>query len=106
MRKGEVCKDMLASNALLMLMALGGLVGEVLGDVGIGFLSMAFVTSVACIGAAYAVAATGTGAIASTTEKPEIFARALIFVGLAEGIAIYGLIVALLIWINLPSLAA
>ncbi len=106
MRKGEVCKDMFASNALLMLMALGGLVGQALGDVGSGFLAMAFVTGLACIGAGYAVAATGTGAIASATEKPELFARVLIFVGLAEGIAIYGLIVALLIWINLPSLAA
>jgi V/A-type H+-transporting ATPase subunit K len=31
------------------------------------------------------------------SEKPELFARALIFVGLAEGLAIYGLIVAIMI---------
>jgi V/A-type H+-transporting ATPase subunit K len=34
------------------------------------------------------------GAVA---EKPELAGRALVFVGLAEGIAIYGLIVAIMI---------
>ena len=50
------------------------------------------------------MASTGTAAIASITEKPETFARSLIFVGLAEGIAIYGLLVALLVWIQIPTL--
>lgn len=90
---------------VLTFMFLGELITEALGDIGSGFFAMSIVTAVACIGAGIAVAATGTAAIASSTEKPELFARVLIFVGLAEGIAIYGLIVALLIWINLPSLA-
>ena len=75
-------------------------------DVGLGFIGMALATGLACLGAGIAVAATGTAAIASTTEKPEIFARVLIFAGLGEGIAIYGLLTALLVWINLPSLVA
>lgn len=73
-------------------------------DVGISFLAMGVATGLACIGAGMAVEGTGSAAIASLIEKPETFARVLIFVGLAEGIAIYGLIVSLLIWINLPSL--
>jgi F0F1-type ATP synthase membrane subunit c/vacuolar-type H+-ATPase subunit K len=73
-------------------------------DIGLGFIAMGIAIGLACVGAGLAVAATGTGAIASTTEKPEMFARVLIFVGLAEGIAIYGLIVSLLIWISLPPL--
>jgi V/A-type H+-transporting ATPase subunit K len=73
-------------------------------DIGYGFIAMSIAIGLACVGAGLAVAATGTGAIASSTEKPEMFARVLIFVGLAEGIAIYGLIVSLLIWINMPPL--
>lgn len=63
---------------------------------------MAIAVGLASIGAGYAVAKTGAAAIASMTEKPELFARTLIFAGLAEGIAIYGIITALLIWITLP----
>lgn len=68
---------------------------------GLGYLAMALAVGIACIGAGYAVAKSGAAAIASITEKPELFARALIFVGLAEGIAIYGIIIGLLIWITL-----
>ena len=68
---------------------------------GLGYLAMALAVGLACIGAGYAVAKSGAAAIASITEKPELFARALIFVGLAEGIAIYGIIIGLLIWITL-----
>ncbi len=49
------------------------------------------------LGAAYAVATTGSAAVGAIAEKPEIFGRALIFVGLAEGVAIYGLIIAFII---------
>ena len=75
---------------------------QVESSIGLGYLSMAIVMSVASIAAAYAVAKTGAAAIASLTEKPELFARVLIFAGLAEGIAIYGIIISLLIWITLP----
>ena len=44
-----------------------------------------------------AVARAGTADIGPTAEKPEMFGRLLIFLGLAEGIAIYGLIVSILI---------
>jgi V/A-type H+-transporting ATPase subunit K len=46
------------------------------------------------IGAAFAVAYTGAAALAAISEKPEIFGRAMVIVGLAEGIAIYGLVIA------------
>jgi V/A-type H+-transporting ATPase subunit K len=54
-------------------------------------------TGLACIGAGIAVSSTGAAAIGAIAEKPESFGRSLIFVGLAEGIAIYGLIIAFLI---------
>ena len=54
-------------------------------------------TSGAFIGAAIAVAYTGSAALAAISEKPELFGRAIVFVGLSEGVAIYGLVVALLL---------
>lgn len=60
-------------------------------------LAAALSTGLACIGAGIAVGSSGAAAVGATAEKPESFGRALIFVGLAEGIAIYGLIISFLI---------
>jgi V/A-type H+-transporting ATPase subunit K len=46
---------------------------------------------------AYAVAKVGSAAAGTIVEKPELFGRVIVLVGLAEGIAIYGLIVSILI---------
>jgi V/A-type H+-transporting ATPase subunit K len=62
-----------------------------------GFLAAALSTGIGCIGAGIAVAAVGAAGLGVVGEKPELFTRALIFVGLAEGIAIYGLIIAIMI---------
>jgi len=60
-------------------------------------LAAALATGLATIGAGIAVSSTGSAAIGTIAERPEAFGRALIFVGLAEGIAIYGLIIAFMI---------
>ncbi|MDK1028407.1 MAG: ATPase [Anaerolineae bacterium] len=60
-------------------------------------LAAAISTGLACVGAGIAVASTGAAAVGATAEKPESFGRSLIFVGLSEGIAIYGLIISFLI---------
>jgi len=60
-------------------------------------LAAALSTGLAAIGAAIAVSSTGAAAVGSIAEKPETFGRALVFVGLAEGIAIYGLIISFMI---------
>ncbi len=49
------------------------------------------------IGAGIAVAYTGAAALAAMSERPEVFGRAMVIVGLAEGIAIYGLIMGILL---------
>ena len=49
------------------------------------------------VGASIAVAYTGAAALAAMSERPELFGRAMVIVGLAEGIAIYGLIVAVIL---------
>ena len=62
-----------------------------------GLAAAAASTALSALGAGFAVAKVGTAAIGALAEKPELFGRLLIFVGLAEGIAIYGLIVSILI---------
>jgi len=62
-----------------------------------GMLAAAISTGASALAAGYAVAVVGSAAVGALAEKPELFGRLLIFVGLAEGIAIYGLIVAILI---------
>jgi len=57
----------------------------------------ALATGLACIGAGIGVGIAGAAAIGSITEKPEVLGRTLIFVGLAEGTAIYGLIISFMI---------
>lgn len=60
-------------------------------------LAAALSTGLACIGAGIGVSGTGAAAIGAIAEKPEAFGRSLIFVGLAEGVAIYGLIISFLV---------
>jgi V/A-type H+/Na+-transporting ATPase subunit K len=60
-------------------------------------LGAALATGLACIGAGIGVGIAGAAAIGSITEKPEVLGRTLIFVGLAEGVAIYGLIISFMI---------
>ena len=60
------------------------------------FFGVALTVGTGCVSAGYAVAKVGAAALGAASEKPEILGRALIFVGLAEGIAIYGLIVGLI----------
>ena len=67
------------------------------GDLKWAFLAAAIATAFGCLGAGIAVAYVGAAAVGAVGEKPEVAGRTLIFVGLAEGIAIYGLIIAIMI---------
>lgn len=64
---------------------------------GMAMIGAAIAAGLASAAAGYAVAMVGSAAVGALTEKPELLGRLLILVGLAEGIAIYGLIVAVLI---------
>ncbi|MGW2702772.1 ATP synthase subunit C [Streptomyces sp. NPDC001340] len=70
--------------------AVGGVNGSAL-------IGAAIAVAGASIGAAIAVAYTGAAALAALSERPEMFGRAMVIVGLAEGIAVYGLVVAILL---------
>jgi V/A-type H+-transporting ATPase subunit K len=62
-----------------------------------GYVAAALATAVGALGAAYAVATVGAASVGALAEKPELFGKVVILVGLAEGIAIYGVIISVLI---------
>jgi V/A-type H+-transporting ATPase subunit K len=64
---------------------------------GAALIGAAIAVAGSSIGAAIAVAYTGSAALAAMSERPELFGRAMVIVGLAEGIAIYGLIVSVIL---------
>ena len=64
---------------------------------GLGFIAAAVVTSASAIGAGFAVAAAAPAAIGAISENSDNFGKAMIFVALAEGVAIYGLLISILI---------
>jgi V/A-type H+-transporting ATPase subunit K len=66
-------------------------------DSGAAFIGAAIAVAASSLGAGIAIAYAGSAALATVSEQPDLFGRAMVVVGLAEGVAIYGLIVAVLI---------
>ncbi len=64
---------------------------------GIGMIAAAIATGLACIGSGIAVAVVASSAVGAISENPSLLGKTIIFAGLAEGIAIYGLIIAIMI---------
>lgn len=64
---------------------------------GIGMIAAAIATGLGCIGAGIAVAVVASSAVGAISENPSLLGKTIIFAGLAEGIAIYGLIIAIMI---------
>lgn len=71
--------------------------GEISLGMGIAIIGVGLPTGLAAIGAALALGPVGSAALAVVAEKPEMFGRTLIYLGLAEGIAIYGLVMSILL---------
>jgi V/A-type H+-transporting ATPase subunit K len=71
--------------------------GEISVGLGLALLGAGIPTALAAIGAGLAVGPVGAASLAVIAEKPEMFGRTLIYLGLAEGIAIYGLVVTILL---------
>jgi len=60
---------------------------------GVGLIAAALATGMSCIGAGIAVAAAASAALGAISENEKTFGKALIFVALAEGVALYGLLI-------------
>jgi V/A-type H+-transporting ATPase subunit K len=74
-----------------------GAAGEISLGQGLALLGIGLPTGLAAIGAAIALGPIGSASLAVVAEKPEMFGRTLIYIGLAEGIAIYGLVMSILL---------
>ena len=72
------------------------LMGNTVGD-GMKYLAAALPTGLATIGTGIAVGNAASAAIGAVSEDEKTFSKALIFVALGEGVAIYGLLVSILI---------
>lgn len=68
---------------------------------GLGYIAAAIAVGLSCLGGGIAVASGSSAAIGAVSENPKSFVRALIFVVLGEGIALYGLLISIMIISNL-----
>jgi len=84
-------------DALAETIPTAGGVKEISMGLGLALIGIGIPTAAATLGAGLAVGPIGAAAMAAVVEKPEAFGRSLIFIGLAEGIAIYGLVVTILL---------
>ena len=64
---------------------------------GFGYLAAALSVGLACVGGGIAVSAAASAALGAISEDSSILGKSLIFVGLAEGVCLYGLVVAFMI---------
>lgn len=73
--------------------------GEVVSNssAGLGYIAAALSTGLACIGGGVAVSAAASAALGAISEDSSVLGKSLIFVGLAEGVCLYGLIIAFMI---------
>lgn len=77
-------------------MAAGTHSGLTIGD-GLAFIGAALATGLSGIGGGIAVASAASAALGAISEDSSIFGKSLIFAGLAEGVALYGLIISFMI---------
>ncbi|MDZ7804269.1 ATP synthase subunit C [Thiohalophilus sp.] len=84
------------ANEVMAAEAVNAVVNEVSLGKGLALVGIGLPTAVATIAAGIAVGPVGSASLAVIAEKPELFGRTLIYLGLAEGIAIYGLVVTIL----------
>lgn len=66
-------------------------------------LSAAIAVGAAVLGSGMAIKTVGTSAIAALTEREESFFKAFLVVALGEALAVYGLIIAILLWTKIPT---
>lgn len=64
---------------------------------GVGLIAAALAIGLSAIGSGIAVAVVASSAVGAISENPSLLGKTVIFAGLAEGIAIYGLIIAIMI---------
>ncbi|NVM34874.1 MAG: ATPase [Candidatus Lokiarchaeota archaeon] len=66
-------------------------------------IAVAISVSASVLGSAWAIKTVGTAAISALSEREEAFFKAFLVVALCEALAVYGLIVAILLWTKIPT---
>lgn len=79
----------------------GSAKGAITTGTGLGYIAAGLAVGLSCVGAGIAVGSGAPAAIGATSEDPKNFVKALIFVVLGEGVALYGLLISILIVNNL-----
>ena len=64
---------------------------------GLGYIAAALSTGMSCVGGGIAVASAASAALGAISEDSSVLGKSLIFVGLAEGVCLYGLIISFMI---------
>lgn len=76
----------------------GGAVSDAVNSsAGLGYIAAAIATGLGSIGCGIAVASAAPAAIGAVAEEPKSFSKALIFVALGEGVALYGFLISFMI---------
>ncbi len=117
-KKGNVKKAVITTASAFGLIMLGAVISTMVGgnvfaettaqtaetakaSLGLGeglkYFSAALCTAIATLATAKAVSSVGSSAVGAVSEDPSLLGKTLIFVGMAEGIAIYGMIISILI---------
>lgn len=110
---GTKCKNAIIGNIcsffgvmlLAVILPLGNFVSaevveetaDVISSAGMGYLAAALAVGLGSIGCGIAVANAAPAAIGAVAEEPSCFGKAMIFVALGEGVALYGFLIAFLI---------
>ncbi len=87
---------LLGAQEVLAAEPIPGATAEITLGKGLALIGIGLPTAIAAIGAGIALGPVGSAALAVIAEKPELFGRTLIYMGLAEGVAIYGLVMSIL----------
>lgn len=76
---------------------------EIYGQYGLGLVAAGIAVGASCLGAGLAIYGAASAGAAAIAERPETSVWVLILAGLGEGVAIYGLLIAILILGKLPT---
>ena len=88
---------LIASSVIMLIPKIAYAADGALSNTGLGFIAASLSTGLATIATGIAVGSVGSSALGAVSEDPKMLGRSLIYVGLAEGIAIYGLIISIMI---------
>jgi len=78
---------------------------EIYSQYGLGLIGAAIAVAGSCMGAGIAIYGAASAGAAAIAERPETSIWVLILAGLGEGVAIYGLLIAILILGRLPTIS-